>query len=202
MNQQMRLLGWLTLWGFGLAGLALVYFFQETSVWALLAGHGPLWIQVLIGLLAGLISGFFARWLILRSFFEKEKIKYRNLINQWSWTPAGIVFISFCAGIGEELFFRAGLQPLLGLWTTTVLFVLLHGYLNPFNWRISVYGILMVGLIAFFGYLFQQVGILTSILAHAAFDAVLLFWLTGGDGGTGRLRDEEMMRHKPSPRNL
>ncbi len=184
MNQQMRLLGWATLLGFGLAGLALVYFFQETSVWELLAGHWPVWTQALIGLLAGVISGFFAKWLILRSFFEKEKIKYRDLINQWSWTPTGIVFISFCAGIGEELFFRAGLQPLLGLWTTTVLFVLLHGYLNPFNWRISVYGILMVGLIAFFGYLFQQVGILTAILAHAAFDAVLLFWLTGGGAET------------------
>lgn len=184
MNQQMRLLGWGTLLGFGLAGLALVYFFQETPVRELLAGHWPLWIQVLFGLLAGTFSGFFARWVILRSFFEKEKIKYRNLINRWSWTPAGIVFISLCAGIGEELFFRAGLQPLLGLWTTSILFVLLHGYLNPFNWRISVYGMLMVGLIAFFGYLFQKVGILTAMLAHATFDAVLLFWLTGGGAET------------------
>lgn len=184
MNQKMWLLGWLTLVGFGLAGLALVYFFQETPISELLAGRWPLWIQVLLRLLAGTFSGIFARWVILQSFFEKEKIKYRDLINQWSWTPVGILFISLCAGIGEELFFRAGLQPLLGLWPTTLFFVLLHGYLNPFNWRITVYGILMVGLIAFFGYLFQRGGILTAIMAHAAFDAVLLFWLTSGEEGS------------------
>ena len=178
MSRHMRFLGWATLLGFGLLGLGLVYFFQEIPLIELLAGHWPLLAQLFLGLLAGGLSALLAKWVICRPFFSQERVKYQRLINQWTWTPGGAVFISICAGVGEELFFRAGVQPLLGLWPTSVLFVLIHGYLNPFNWRISVYGLLMVGLIAFFGYLFQETGILTAMAAHTAFDAVLLVWLT------------------------
>ena len=87
----------------------------------------------------------------------------------------GIIFLSLCAGIGEELFFRAGIQPFLGVWWTAVFFVLLHGYLNPKNVRISIYGLVMVGIIAGFGYLFKYCGIFSAITAHAVFDMVLFF---------------------------
>jgi membrane protease YdiL (CAAX protease family) len=178
MNPDMRFLGWATLLGFGLTGLGLVYFFQEVPLPELLTGPWPIPVQLLLGVPAGALAALFAKWIICRPFFSRERVKYQGLINQWPWTPGRILFISVCAGVGEELFFRAGLQPLLGLWTTSLLFVLLHGYLNPFNWKISIYGLAMVGLIAFFGYLFQETGIFTAMAAHAAFDAVLLFWLT------------------------
>ncbi|MBD3629404.1 CPBP family intramembrane glutamic endopeptidase [Cyclobacterium sp.] len=181
MNRKMWLLGWITLLGFGLAGMVLVYFFQEQSMAELWTGHWYLPAQFLLGGLTGFIGAHLSKWLILQPFFETEKIRYRKLINHWSWSGKGIVFISICAGVGEEMFFRAGLQPLLGLWPTAVVFVLIHGYLNPFNWRISTYGLLMVGLIAFFGFLYEEAGIITAMTAHAVFDAVLLFWMTKGN---------------------
>src|SRR5690606_14751744 len=86
---------------------------------------------------------------------------------------AGMLVLSLCAGIGEELFFRAGIQPFLGIWWTAILFVFIHGYLDPRNWRISIYGLVMVGIIAWFGYRFETIGIVAAMIAHAAFDFIL-----------------------------
>ncbi|MDZ7846435.1 MAG: CPBP family intramembrane glutamic endopeptidase [Owenweeksia sp.] len=65
------------------------------------------------------------------------------------------------------------MQPLLGVWFTSVIFVALHGYLSISNWRIGVYGLIMLGIIAGFGYLYRYTGLLTVITAHSVFDFVL-----------------------------
>ncbi len=85
-----------------------------------------------------------------------------------------IIFISACAGIGEELLFRATLQPILGIWITALLFVTLHGYLSIHNWALTVYGIFMVLAAAGLGYLFRDVGIVAAICGHFAIDVALL----------------------------
>jgi hypothetical protein len=126
---------------------------------------------------AGILGALLAISLINAPFFIKEKQKYHELINNWTWTNEGIIFISICAGVGEELLFRAGIQPFLGLWPTAFIFVLIHGYLNPWNWRISIYGSVMVLYIAVLGFLFEKAGILSAMVAHAAFDAILLFFM-------------------------
>ncbi|WP_048644257.1 CPBP family intramembrane glutamic endopeptidase [Cyclobacterium amurskyense] len=177
MNKKMAMLGWITLLGFGLAGLSLVYFFQEITLMELFEGHRSLFVQLISGLVSGIIGAFIALKIINAPFFRIEKQKYNALINTWPWTIKGIVFISMCAGVGEELLFRAGIQPLLGLWVTAVLFVLIHGYLNPWNWRISVYGFVMIFFIAVLGILFEKYGILSAIIAHSVFDAILLYWI-------------------------
>lgn len=177
MSRRMLILGWVTLLGFGFLGLVLVYFFQPTTLHELLIGQWPIGKQFLAGTLTGVIGAGVALILINASFFKDEKQKYHRLLNNWSWTELGIVFISICAGVGEELLFRAGLQPFMGLWITSVLFVVIHGYINPMNWKISVYGIVMIGFIAVLGYLYQTAGILTAIIAHTIFDAILLFQL-------------------------
>ncbi|WP_339922169.1 CPBP family intramembrane glutamic endopeptidase [uncultured Cyclobacterium sp.] len=177
MNKKVSILGWATLLGFGLAGLSLVYFFQQTSLVALFVGHWSIPNQLFAGLLSGITGAFISLKIINAPFFRKEKQKYNALINSWPWTIKGIIFISICAGVGEELLFRAGIQPFLGLWVTAFLFVFIHGYLNPWNWRISVYGTVMILFIALMGYLFEKAGILSAMVAHAVFDAILLYWI-------------------------
>lgn len=168
----------MTVLGFGLAGLALVVFFQNIQIKDLFLRGIPFLWQVILGFITGLMASGVALLLITRPFFKKQRQFYHDMINQWSWTPLNIIFVSLCAGVGEELFFRAGIQPLLGLWETSILFVVLHGYLNPMSWRISVYGVVMVFIIAGFGYLFEKTGIFTAMMAHAVFDWVLLSWMT------------------------
>lgn len=98
---------------------------------------------------------------------------FSGLIGQLNLRFIDILFISFCAGAGEEILFRGAIQPYLGVWITAILFVALHGYINPFNWRISIYGILMCLIIAGIGYLNDHVGLTSAIAAHFMIDVYL-----------------------------
>ena len=42
-----------------------------------------------------------------------------------------IAWLAITSAIGEELFFRGGLQPLIGFWPTALIFGLLHGGFDP-----------------------------------------------------------------------
>jgi membrane protease YdiL (CAAX protease family) len=112
--------------------------------------------------------------LIALPFQRTVYSKYARLIQSLRLSWIDIIFISLCAGFGEELLFRAAIQPLLGIWITAVLFVALHGYLNPKSWRLTVYGLYLVGAIASLGYLCSNLGVLSAAMAHAVIDIILL----------------------------
>jgi len=164
-----------TLFFFGLGGGLIIEYIQQQRFTELLGRGMSLHHQLVLGILAGLGGSAIALFLISRQFFKKERVYYSELISRLELDMWGMTFLSICAGIGEEIFFRAGIQPLLGIWWTAVIFVGLHGYLNPRNVRISIYGIILVGVIAIFGYLFEYAGLFSAITAHALFDLVL-FW--------------------------
>lgn len=174
-------LGLSTLLFFGLGGFFLIEDIQEHSFVAVLLKGMAVPVQLGIGIAYGLVAALLALWIISRDFFKKEKKFYHRVIFQLDLNFISIIFLSLCAGIGEEIFFRAGLQPLLGLWPTSVIFVLLHGYLNPYNWRISIYGIAMVFFIAGVGYLFREVGLISAMAAHIVLDIVLFMKLVEGN---------------------
>ncbi|MEX2592327.1 MAG: CPBP family intramembrane glutamic endopeptidase [Anditalea sp.] len=167
-----------TLFFFGIGGIFIIEYLQDQSFIDVLMRGWDIPFQLIIGLLAGMAASGIAMFIITRKFFKQEKKFYYNLISKLDLNLAGILILSLCAGIGEELFFRAGIQPLLGIWWTSFLFVMLHGYLNPKNLRISIYGLVMVAIIAGFGYLFKYSGIFTAMTAHAVFDMVLLLNMT------------------------
>jgi membrane protease YdiL (CAAX protease family) len=79
--------------------------------------------------------------------------------------------------VGEEILFRGGIQPYLGIWVTSFVFILLHGYINPFNIALTLYGIFMVFISAGLGYLFEMYGIIASIVAHFLFDLVMFVFM-------------------------
>jgi membrane protease YdiL (CAAX protease family) len=159
---------------FGVSGFLIVENFQEITFFELLKRGRSLPVQVLIGFTYGSLSALLALFIINKKFFRKEKKYYHDKISSLELNNSGIVFISICAGVGEEIFFRAALQPFLGIWLTSILFVAIHGYLNPFNWVISVYGFFMTLVIAGFGYLMEFSGLITVIIAHTIFDMILL----------------------------
>lgn len=106
-----------------------------------------------------------------RSGINVEKIVRSMNLNLWD-----CIFISLCAGIGEELLFRSGVQFYLGPIWTSIIFVAIHGYLNPRNWRVSIYGLIVLPFILVISYGFYEFGLWFSIAAHAAYDFVL-FWI-------------------------
>lgn len=173
MNNKVILLGLFTLVVFGYLGSQVIKYFQGRSLFELLVSGLDPGLQLFIGLIYGLASAKMAWSVIRMDFFKNEKNYYSRLVSKLKLNNAGIIFLSLSAGIGEEVFFRGALQPLLGLWVTSIIFVAIHGYLNPFNWRISIYGIIMVFIIAGIGFLFEKSGLVSAIAAHAAFDFVL-----------------------------
>lgn len=166
-------LGLGTLLFFGLGGILIIEFIQKQDFVNVLCRGWHIPIQILVGISTGLITSGVALFIISRRFFEQEKKYYYTLISKLDLSLYGMVFLSLAAGISEEIFFRAGIQPFLGVWWTAILFVLLHGYLNPQNRKISIYGLAMVIIIAGFGYLFKFIGLFSAMTAHAVFDLVL-----------------------------
>lgn len=135
-------------------------------------------LQVGLGIAYGLLGGYLG-WLLIKSKWLNQSLnKYARLISDLDLNIHEIIFISFCAGFGEEVLFRGSLQHYWGIWITAVIFVAIHGYLNPKDWRISVYGVFMTLVIAGMGYGYEYMGLWFSIFAHFAVDVILLYKLT------------------------
>jgi len=163
-----------TLIVFPLIGHILIYFFGEADFSIIYRANKSLLIQLAIGLTAGVIFGYIA-WLISNSKWVSPKSsKYLQLIGELNPKHLDIIVISLCAGIGEELLFRGAIQPFFGIWITAFVFVLIHGYIDPRDWRMSIYGLSMTVIIAVLGYMCDEIGIWSSAAAHAMIDYVLL----------------------------
>src|SRR5690606_20262385 len=178
MNKAIFLLGFATLLGFGTAGVLVVEFYQERSFFELLLNGWKLHHQLWMGGLSGLMASGLALLVITRRFFEKEEAYYSGMISKLGLDFNGIVFLSLCAGIVEEIFFPAAVQPVLGIGGTPLLFVFLYCYLSRIIIRISVYGVVMVLIVIVFGYLFKFIRIFSAIVAHSVLDMVFFWWLT------------------------
>jgi membrane protease YdiL (CAAX protease family) len=90
------------------------------------------------------------------------------------------LMFSLLAGVGEETLFRGALQPLWGIWLTSLVFAALHfrtarfaqGRLKQLQYLVSVFAV-SVGL----GFIFERFGLSVAIALHAALDIVALsYW--------------------------
>jgi len=88
------------------------------------------------------------------------------------------VWISLAAAIGEELLFRAALQPMLGVWITSVIFLLTHTPVYQFrklDKATLVQAAGVFGASVVLGFIYQYVGLLAAVLVHVAIDVVGLY---------------------------
>lgn len=88
------------------------------------------------------------------------------------------LWIALAAGLGEELLFRGALQPVLGIWVTSVLFVLVHirAYrLNTLDKRVLVQSASIFAISVVLGFTAVYAGLITAILVHAELDIVGLY---------------------------
>lgn len=174
MDRKIWLIGWGTLFLFGIGGIWIVEVWQEKSFSnVLVEGLSPL-LQLAAGTIAGIMAASAALYLINRPFFSEHKSFYYRLISSKIPLNYGVItFLSICAGVGEEIFFRAGLQPIIGLWITSFIFVALHGYFSLKSSSLSWYGLLMLMIIAGFGYMYRYLGLISVMTAHSLFDFIL-----------------------------
>lgn len=166
-------MGTLVVFG-GLGGITIPYA-RGTELSVFLLGANMIWVQIITGTIFGIVTAM-AGWQIINlPIMTNTKDFFIGLLKPINLTNIQIIFISVCAGVGEELLFRGSIQPFLGVWMTSILFVLLHGYLNPFNLPLTYYGIYMVLVIAVMGFMTEHIGILSAIIAHVIIDIILLF---------------------------
>lgn len=172
-KSRLLILATVTLLVFPLIGYGILFLFGKVPSEFLIQSHVPWLWQVPIGMIAGVALGLAAKFVVSRSFLKETETKYARMISRLQLNHTEVVFISFCAGFGEELLFRGGIQPFLGIWPTAILFIALHGYLSPKDWRISVYGLFMTIAIASLGYMTDYLGIWSACIAHMMIDYVL-----------------------------
>lgn len=128
---------------------------------------------ILLGLEFGVIYAALAIVILATGILKEEKMKQSKLLRQLNLNYFDMIVLSICAGVGEELLFRIGVQFYLGPIITTIIFVGLHGYYSYKNWRISLYGILITPFILLLAYAVDFFGIWFCIAAHFSYDFVL-----------------------------
>lgn len=181
-EKRLKFLSWLTLFGMSSIGIVIITYWQKREVSSLLfssepyyehVGHKAYYLQTLAGLFFGSLSALLAVTLINGRQFKGVRTFFENLIGDINPSFGNILFFSFCAGVGEEILFRAGLQPQIGIWPSAILFVLLHGYINPGNMNLTLYGIFLIIICAGFGYLFNFFGLIAAVVAHFIYDVAM-----------------------------
>lgn len=178
MKQKIIHLATLTLIGFPFIGWLILWIVNGPPFLSLFLIDQPLILQLSIGIATGVVAGWIA-WVIIRSpLMKKVRNQYGDVIRAFNLSPAQILYISLCAGIGEEILFRGVIQPYLGIWVTSIFFVAIHGYLNPFNWRLFLYGLYMTAVILWVSFIAEQFGLYSAIAAHVVIDIILLHQLS------------------------
>ncbi|MFO0615079.1 MAG: CPBP family intramembrane glutamic endopeptidase [Polyangiaceae bacterium] len=123
----------------------------------------------------------------------------RVLVGRWGWaralhqelrpfavalTPAQIGLVACLSSLGEELFFRGLLSPLVGLLASTAIFGVLHQMRGPSRWIWCAWA--LVGGLAFAAIFSATGSLLGSVLAHALANATNLHLLRDVDFAPAR----------------
>lgn len=168
------LMGLATLLLFPLPTIAFSYFIKDESLTAIFQLNKLTSIPVFYGLELGFIYAVVASIFLQASVFQQNPLPAERIFKTIRLRLMDAVFISFCAGFGEELLFRAGIQPYVGVLITSILFVAIHGYFSIKNPVISFYGLLVTPFILLIGCGFEYFGLWFSISAHMMYDLVIL----------------------------
>lgn len=112
--------------------------------------------------------------------FAQLRSQLVELAERVDFSGLNPLWISMFAGLGEEVLFRGAIQPAIGLWWASVVFVLLHSgtyQLRSLNWKKAVMATLVFAVSLLLGYIFLHFGLLAAIITHVTLDVVALFGL-------------------------
>ena len=161
----------------GLAVAVILVFYPKPYFPSLLAGLLVSY-QILLGIGIGGLYWFASQ---IGYKLAANRQSTQSIVENYSrldlsgWNP---LWIASAAGFSEELLFRGALQPLLGIWVTSAIFVLAHirAYrLNTFNKRVLVQALALFAISVVFGYVARYVGLVTAILVHTSMDVAGLY---------------------------
>ncbi|HLP11314.1 MAG TPA: CPBP family intramembrane glutamic endopeptidase [Flavobacteriales bacterium] len=166
------LMGYTTLILFPLVAILVLYFVSGS--WQFIFKNGwPIYAQIPIGIALGLAIGLGLREMLKTKPFAELTHKYAGFLGDFELSRPEYVFLSVCAGVGEEILFRGCIQYYAGIVPTAIIFVAMHGYLNPFDRWVTVYGIVLTAIFIGVGYVMAFSGIYVCIILHIVIDVIL-----------------------------
>ncbi len=135
-------------------------------------GKVNVWIQVGAGVAGGfLLSGI--TWLMGKwKYLNDVNFDFTLRLGIFNFSLQEILFLSFCAGVGEEIVFRGMIQPWLGILTTSFMFIALHGYMSYSSWPKVIFGLILFAVGTILGILGEYLGLLAAIVAHIIYDVI------------------------------
>ena len=159
---------------FCLIAAPIIYFSRPEPMTLFARPAGPL-TQLLVGQVLALIAAV-GSWCLFRltasSASSGRTIESYSRLDLSGLNP---LWISIAAAIGEEMLFRAALQPLLGVWIVSILFLLTHVPVYRFRKldgaAIAQAASVFAGSVVL-GFVFEYVGLLAAMLVHAWIDIV------------------------------
>ena len=178
-KSRIHFLGLITLLVFPIPAIWALWYFDDVKPWKILDFNNLINPKTLLGLSWGMIYAVFSMSIFQLKIFGNELDRQEKLIQSMNLNLTDKIFLSFCAGFGEEILFRVGVQHWLGIWITSILFIAIHGYLNPKKWRLSLYGILLLPFLLSLGFWLAPMGIWFCIAAHFSYDLVLFIGIDG-----------------------
>lgn len=172
-KKKIYLMGWVTLLVFPIPAFIALYFTHDFTLREFFDLDRFKFHHLITGGIIGIVYAYLANFAMETKLFKSVPLRVDQLVKSMNLTIGESIFLSICAGVGEELLFRVGVQTYIGPILGGILFVALHGYLNPFNWRQSLYGIIVLPLAFILGYAFEYVGLWFAIAIHFAYDLTL-----------------------------
>lgn len=166
-------------------GALLIYFFHKQSVTEIFSTGQDIWLQLLWGISFGCIFGLAGYAMFKNPKLRKVLDDYFIIrqLKEFDISKSQIIHISLVAGITEEFLFRAAIQPLIGIWFTSLLFIGIHGYIRlktPIHFFFTLFTFLLSMML---GYLFIYSGIFAAMAAHAVYDMIVL-WVVKNDSSS------------------
>lgn len=157
---------------------AIVLLLRRVSAQSLLESPYAVATQTLAGVAVGAtLAG--AQLLLLRAWGRWREYTH-DAIRSLRMTTAQVVSVAFMVAVAEELFFRAAIQPLLGIWLASAVFALVHMRPNREAWARERLAFALVTLLLLFGVstslglVYARVGLVSAMTCHFVYDVIVL----------------------------
>jgi membrane protease YdiL (CAAX protease family) len=165
-----------TLVGFSLIANIALHFHPSVTFWSLFESESPI-LHTFFGLGMGLVASGLGLLLLQIKGLQSTNTSFTQMLEDLDLQWYHILFYSFCAGVGEEILFRGAMQAYLYIWPTAIIFVLIHGYINPKDLKMSLFGVFLILISAGFGYLMKHESLYAAMAAHFMYDVVMFSYL-------------------------
>jgi membrane protease YdiL (CAAX protease family) len=159
---------------FCLLAAPVIWFTQDAPLALFTRPAAPMW-QLLVGQGLALLAAAASYALYRVSAHAESTAKTIATYARLDLRGLNPLWMALAAAVGEEMLFRAALQPLLGVWLTSLLFLVTHMpvyRMRRLDRATLVQAAGIFGTSVALGFVFDYVGLLAAMLVHLWIDIV------------------------------